>query len=328
MTPMKTRHAVWLCAAALFTLGGAHAQDAASYPNKPIRLVVPFTPGGSSDILARSLSQKLGESLRQPVVIENVPGAGGSVGAEKVAKSAPDGYTLLMGHIGTHAVNPLIQPKIPYDPIKDFAPVAWVANVPNVLIVNSALPVRNLKELVAYARSKPGELNYGTGGNGSAAHLATEYLKMVTKTFMVHVPYRGAAPAINDLIANQTQVGFPGAPVANPFIKGGQVRAIAVSSTQRLDVLPDVPTVAESGYPDFEADQWYGVMAPAGTPPEIVRKLNQQINQALQSPDVRQRLQGEGAVPMNTTPEAFGSHIAKALQRWRPVVKAGNMTAN
>ncbi|GGX14453.1 MFS transporter [Pigmentiphaga litoralis] len=292
---------------------------------RPIRLVVPFTPGGSSDILGRAVAQKLSESLGQPVVIENVAGAGGAIGTDKVAKSKADGYTLLMGHIGTHAVNPLIMPKLPYDPVNDFAAVAWVANVPNVLVVHPSVPAQTLKELIDYARSRPGQLNYGTGGNGSAAHLATEYLKMVSKTFIVHVPYRGAAPVMTDLVAGQIQMAFPGVPVSNSFVRSGQVRPIAVSSSKRLPVLPNVPTVAESGFPGFEADQWYGIMAPAGTPVDVVNLLNQHINRALAAPDLRERFDSEGAVAMPTTPEAFAGHITNALQRWRPVVEAGNM---
>ena len=311
---------LWACA--LLLSPPVHAQG---WPSKPIRLVVPFTPGGSSDILGRAIGQKLAESLGQPVIIDNVPGAGGSVGADKVAKAASDGYTLLMGHIGTLAVNPAIYPKLPYDPVRDFAPVAWVANVPNVLVVHPKVPAQNLRELVTYAKARPGRLNYGSGGNGSAAHLATEYLKLQTGTFIVHVPYRGAAPAVQDLVAGQVQLLFTGAPVLLPFIKSGQLRALAVSSRQRLEVLPTVPTVAESGYPGFEADQWYGVVAPAGTPADIVRKLNAQINQALGSPELKVRLQSEGAVAMPNSPEAFGTLIAREIERWRPVVQAGRI---
>lgn len=314
---------LWACALLLST--PVHAQG---WPNKPIRLVVPFTPGGSSDILGRAIGQKLAESLGQPVIIDNVPGAGGSVGADKVAKAAPDGYTLLMGHIGTLAVNPAIYPKLPYDPVRDFAPVAWVANVPNVLVVHPKVPAQNLRELVTYAKARPGRLNYGSGGNGSAAHLATEYLKLQTGTFIVHVPYRGAAPAVGDLVVGQTDLLFTGAPALISFIKSGQLRALAVSSKTRLPALPEVPTVAESGYPGFEADQWYGVVAPAGTPADIVRQLNTHINQALSSPELKTRLASEGAIAVPTTPEAYGALIRREIERWKPVVKAGNIQPN
>ena len=310
--------------AALCLSSTASAQQ--NWPNRPIRLVVPFTPGGSTGILGRAIAQKLSESLGQPVTVDNVPGAGGSIGADRVAKSPADGYTLMMGHIGTLAVNPLIFPKLAYNPVKDFAPVAWVANVPNVLAIHPSVPAKNLKELVALLKSKPGHYNYGTGGNGSAAHLATEYLKLQSQTFIVHVPYRGAAPAVTDLLAGQTQLIFTGAPALLPFIKSGQLRAIAVSSNKRLEALPDVPTVAETaGYAGFEADQWYGVVAPVGTSPDIVRRLNTLINQALSTPELKTRLQSEGAVAVPTTPEAYGRHIAKEIERWRPVVKAGNI---
>jgi len=311
---------VALCAAA--------AVQAQAWPSKPIHLVVPFAPGGTSDILGRAIAQKLQDAWGQAVVIDNVPGAGGSLGADRVAKSAPDGYTLLMAHIGNLAVAPAIYPRLPYDPVKSFAPVAWVASVPNVLVVHPSVPAKNLQELIALAKSKPGQLNYGTGGNGSAAHLATEYLKLRSKTFMVHVPYRGTAPAVTDLLSGQLQLMFTGAPVLLPFIKSGQLRALAVSSSRRLDQLPEVPTVSESGYPGFEADQWYGVVAPAGTPHEVVLKLNAQINQALSSAELKTRLQSEGAIAMPSKPEAFGQLIVREIARWKPVVQAGNIRPN
>lgn len=320
---------VWVVLAMTGLMGHRLAQaQSPIYPSKPIRLVVPFTPGGSSDILARAIGQKLSEAWGQSVLIDNVPGAGGSIGADKVAKATPDGYTLLMGHIGTLAVNPSIYPNLSYDPVKSFAPVAWVARVPNVLVVNPGVPARNVKELVALARSQPGRLNYGSGGNGSAAHIATEYLKLKSQTFMVHVPYRGTSPAVTDLIAGQIQLMFTGGPAVMSFVKSGQLRAVAVSSSQRLSSLPDLPTVAESGLPEFagfEADQWYGVVAPAGTPVAIVNKLNAQINLSLNSPELKARLQAEGAEAMPTTPEAFGNLIAREIERWRPVVKAGKV---
>ncbi len=237
-----------LAALGLSLAAGPLLAQQTAYPTKPIRIVVPFTPGGSTDILARTIGQKLTEAWGQPVVIENVPGAGGSIGAEKVAKATPDGYTLLMGHIGTLAVTPSIYPKLPYDPVKSFAPVAWVANVPNVLVVHPSVPVKNVQELVAYARANPGKINYGSGGNGSAGHLAGEMFK------------------------------------------------------------------------GFEADQWYGVVAPAGTPADIVAKLNATINASLSSPEMSTRLRNEGAIAMPSTPEAFGKQIAAELARWKPVV--------
>lgn len=320
---MKNR---FLCLAALCLLWASAAFAQGVYPAKPVRIVVPFTPGGSSDILARAIGHELGKSLGQSFVIENVPGAGGSIGADKVAKSPADGYTLLMGHIGTLAVNPSLYPNLPYAPIKDFAPVAWVARVPNVMVVNKSVPVQNLKELVALAKSRPGHINYSTGGNGSAAHLATEYFKMQSGTSMVHIPYRGAAPAVADVISGQVQLIFTGAPALMGHIRSGQLRALAVSSPVRLDVLPDVPTVQEAlGLKGFEADQWYGLVAPAGTPREIVVKLNKHINDALGSEALKTRLHTEGAIATPTTPEEFGKLIAREIERWRPVIASGRV---
>ena len=298
------------------------------FPSKPIRLIVPFTPGGSTDILARSIGQELTKAWGQSVIVDNVPGAGGSIGADKAAKAPADGYTLLMGHIGTLAVNPSLYPKLPYNPLKDFAPVAWVARVPNILVVNPAVPVKSVQDLVAYAKSKPGQMSYGSGGNGSAANLATEYFKMQTGTAIVHIPYRGTAPAVTDLIGGQIQLVFTGAPAVLGHIKSGQLHALAVSSPKRLEAMPNLPTVAESGYKNFEADQWYGVVAPAGTPKDIVQKLNMQINVALNSPELKKRLSAEGAIAAPETPEAFGQLIANEIARWQPVITSGRVKAD
>jgi len=319
-----TRRRELLCAGALGAFAPlsplARAQSA-----KPLRLVVPFTPGGSTDILARALAPKLQQALGQTVVVDNRPGAGGSIGAGEVAKAEPDGNTLLMGHIGTLAINPSIYPKLPYDPLTSFVPVAWVARVPNVLVVNAKAPSTTLKEFVERARANPGRLSYSSGGNGSAAHITFEYLKLRAKIYVIHIPYRGAAPALADVIAGQVDAIFTGAPALLPHVKSGRLRALAVSSPQRIAALPDVPTVAESGYPDFEADQWYGVVAPAGTPAERVNRLNAEINKALALPDVMQQLAVEGAVPAPGTPRAFGDLIAREIPRWAEVVKAGNV---
>ena len=302
------------------------AAQAQAYPNRPIRLVVPFTPGGSTDILARAIGQELTKAWGATVVVDNVPGAGGAIGAEKVARSPADGYTLLMGHIGTLAVNPSLYPKLPYNPLKDFAPVAWVANVPNVLVLHPATKASNMKEFVAFAKANPGRLNYGSGGNGSAANLATEYLKVRTGVSLVHIPYRGTAPAVTDLVAGQTQVLFTGVPAVIGQLRNGQLKAVAVSSQKRVEALPDVPTIKEAlGMADFEADQWYGVVAPTGTPPEIVAKLNQAINASLTAPELKKRLNAEGAVANPTTPEAFGKYIASEIERWKPIITSGRV---
>ncbi len=296
-------------------------------PARTLRLIVPFTPGGSTDILARAIAPKLGQALGQNVVVDNKPGAGGSLGAAEAAKSDADGNTLLMGHIGTLAVNPALYPRLAYDPLKSFVPVAYVARVPNVLVVNAASPLRSLKDLVAAARAQPGRLTYSSGGNGSAAHITFESLKLATKVFMLHIPYRGTAPSVTDVIAGQVDCTFTGAPAVVPHVKSGRLRALAVSSQRRLAVLPDVPTVAESGYPRFEADQWYGVVAPAGTPAAVVARLNAEINKALALPEVAQHLAVEGATPMPGTPQAFGDLIRREIPRWAEVVRAGNVKA-
>ena len=324
---MKSNIAQTLLVAAVFIAINCNAQPA-PYPAKPIRRVVPFTPGGSTDILARAVAQELTKAWGQAVVVDNVPGAGGAIGADKVAKAAPDSYTLLMGHIGTLAVNPSLYPNLPYDPVKSFAPVAWVARVPNVLVVHPSVKATNVKELVALAKANPGRLNYGSGGNGSAANLATEHFKLQTNTSLLHIPYRGTTPAIKDLLGGQIQVLFIGAPAVLEQVKNGQLRALAVSSPTRLAALPDLPTVAESGYPGFEADQWYGVVAPAGTPRDLVMKLNAQINQALNAPDIKARVTSEGAIATPATPEAFGQLIVRELARWKPVIQSGRVKAD
>jgi tripartite-type tricarboxylate transporter receptor subunit TctC len=320
-----------LLAAAGCALGLALPARAQGYPTRAIRIVVPFTPGGSSDVLARAVGVELSRMLNQPVLIDNVPGAGGSIGAEKAAKSVPDGYTLLMGHTGTLAINPAVYPKLGYDPLREFSPVAWVARVPNVLVVNASVHARTLHELVAQAKAKPGSLAYGSGGNGSAAHTTMEYFKMQTGTSFLHIPYRGTAPSVSDLLAGQVQLLFTGVPALLPHIKAGKIRALAVSSTKRLAVLPDVPTVAESGLPGaagFEADQWYGLVAPAGTPADVVALLNQHVNRALDSEEVRTRLAAEGAEPTPATPQAFGALIAREIPRWNKVVRNARITVD
>ena len=306
----------------------AASQAQTNYPNKPIRLVIPFTPGGSTDILGRAIGIELTKALGQAVVIDNVPGAGGSIGADKVAKAPADGYTLLMGHIGTLAVNPSLYPALSYKPLTDFAPIALVATVPNVLVVNPAVPATTVPALVALLKAKPAGLNYASGGNGSAAHIATEYFKLQTKTHIVHIPYRGTAPAVNDVLGGGVQMMFTGAPAVVQHIQSGRLRALAVSSTQRLDALPDVPTMQQLGYTGFEADQWYGVVAPANTPAAVVNLLNQTINQALQSAALKSRLNSEGAIAAPRSPAEFGKHIAAEIPRWAAVVRAGGVKAD
>jgi tripartite-type tricarboxylate transporter receptor subunit TctC len=302
--------------------------QAQSYPAKPIRLIVPFPPGGSTDILGRTLGQKLTEAWGQPVIIDNRGGAGGIIGADMAAKSTADGYTLLMGHIGTLAVSVSLYSKLPYDPAKDFAPVSLVAIVPNVLVVHPSVPATTVAELIAYARANPGKLNYSSGGNGSAAHLAMEYFKLQTKTDIVHVPYKGTAPSITDLIAGQVSLTMTGAPVVMPHVQAGRLRALGVSSTRRIGALPQIPTIAESGVPGFDATQWYGVVAPSGSPRDIIAKLSAEIRKIMQSKEMKERLNLEGAIAMPTTPEQFGAHIQSEIKRWATVVKAAHMQAD
>ena len=316
---MQRRHLLHTALAAALPLP-ARAQT-----GRPLRLIVPFTPGGSTDILARAIAPRLAAALGVTVVVDNKPGAGGSLGAGEAAKAEPDGHTLLMGHIGTLAVNPAIYPKLTYDPLKSFVPVAWVARVPNVLVVPAASPSRSFKDFVERARANPGRLSYSSGGNGSAAHITFEYLKLRARLFMLHIPYKGTAPSVTDLIAGQVDATFTGAPAVLPHVRSGRLRALAVSSPLRLPALPDVPTVAEGGYPGFEADQWYGVVAPAGTPAAVVARLNAEINKALALPEVAQQLSVEGALPTPGTPQAFGELIRREIPRWAEVVKAGNV---
>ena len=302
--------------------------SARAQTGRPLRLIVPFTPGGSTDILARALAPKLAAALGLNVVVDNRPGAGGSLGAAEAAKAEPDGLTLLMGHIGTLAVNPAIYPKLAYDPVKSFTPVAWVARVPNVLVVSASAAARSFTQFIDQARARPGGLSYSSGGNGSAAHITFEYLKLKARLFLLHIPYKGTAPSVTDLIAGQVDATFTGAPAVLPHVRSGRLRALAVSSVQRLAALPEVPTVAESGYPGFEADQWYGVVAPAGTPAAVVARLNAEINKALALPDVAQQLALEGALPMPGPPQAFAELIRRERPRWAEVVRAGNVRAD
>ena len=324
LLPLRRRDA-WLSVALALLAPASLVRAQTAKTAKTIRLIVPFTPGGTTDILARALAPRLAQAPGQTVVIDNRPGAGGSLGADLVARAEPDGNTLLMGHIGTLAVNVSLYPKLPYDPVKSFAPVAGVARVPNVLVVNAASGITSLKDLVARARANPGKLTYSSGGNGSAAHISFEYLKLRAGIFISHIPYRGTAPSVTDLLGGQVDATFTGAPAVIPHVRSGRLRALAVSSPARIAALPEVPTVAESGYPGFEADQWYGIVAPAGTPADVVARFNAAINKALASPEVAQQLAAEGALPMQTTPKAFAELIAAEIPRWKEVVRAGNV---
>ncbi len=310
--------------AALFVLLALSAAAAAAqpYPSKPIRLVVPFPAGGTTDILAREVGQRLSLSLGQPVVIDNRPGAAGNIGSELVAKSAPDGYTLLMATVGTHAINPNLYARIPYDHVKDFAPVVLVAGVPNVLEVTPSLPVHSVADLINLAKEKPGQINFASSGSGTSIHLSGELFKTMAGVDMTHVPYKGSAPAITDLIGGQVQVMFDNLPSSLQQIKAGKLRAIAVTSAQRAPALPDVPTIAESGLPGFEATSWFGIVAPTGTPPTIIARINADVNQWLQSPEAKDKLLAQGAVAAGGSPEQFAAYIHAETEKWARVVKA------
>ncbi len=307
--------------------GMAHAQTASTgsgqaYPAKTVRFIAPFPPGGSTDFLARIVALKMSESMGQQVIVENRGGAGGTIGVEAAAHAPPDGYTIVMGHIGTFGVNPTLYAKLPYDAIKSFAPITLLAMVPNAMVVHPSLPARTVKEFVALARAKPKQLLYGSGGNGSAAHLAAAYFELLAKIELIHVPYKGTGPALIDLVAGQTSMMITGMPAVMPHVRSERLRLMAVGTAKRLTQFPAVPTIAESGVPGYDATQWYGVLAPAGTPRDIVMKLNAEMKKALALPDVREKLAADGTVPVGNTPEEFAAHIKAEIARWAPVVRA------
>lgn len=319
---MKSPLGCLLTACAL-ALAACNVQ-AQAYPTKPIRLIIPFAPGGGNDVLGRLIGGKLSELIGQQVVIDNRAGAGGTIGAELAAKAAPDGYTLVIGHIGTLAVNPTLYRRLPYDPLKDFQPVSLFAKVANMMVVHPSLPAKSVKELIALAKAKPGVLVYGSGGNGGAGHLATEYFKLLAKVDIRHIPYKGTGPALIDLLAGQTQLIFAGIPGTVPHVRAGKLRPLAVSTSARLAIFPDVPTVAET-VPGYEATQWYGVLAPAGTPAAVVSRLNKEIARALKDPQLEERLVASGSEPLPSTPEAFSAFIKSEISRWEPVIKAAGI---
>ena len=308
---------VLLCTA---TLAGAQ-----QFPSKALHLIVPFPPGGGNDTVARAIAQQLGPDLGQPVVIDNRPGAGGSVGAELAARAPADGYTLFLAGVGSHAVNPNFHRSLPYDAVKDFAPICLVASAPSVLVVNPALPARTLAEFTAYARANPGKLNYASNGNGSAAQLAAVLYETMADVRMVHVPYKGIAPAMTDLLSGEVQLMFGTIVALVPHIQARKLRALAVTSKKRSALVPEVPTLAESGLPDYEAGSWYGILAPAGTPREVIERLHGAIVKALKQPDVSKRLAAEGAEPIGSTPEEFAAHIKAEIARVGSVVRAAGI---
>ncbi len=319
-------HAVAL--ASVIILAGIGAGEAAgqgaSWPVKPVRVVVPFTAGGTTDILARLIGQRLSEALSQQFVVDNRAGAGGVLGMDIVAKAPPDGYTVVLGSTSSTAVNVGLYPKMPYDPIKDFAPIMQIATGPYVLAVHPALPAKNVAQLLALARARPGELNFGSSGNGTALHLSAELLKSMTKTQMVHVPYKGASAAMPDLLSGQTQFMFSDMPLFAPYVKAGKLRAIAVTTATRSSVLPDLPPIADT-VPGYEATSWYGYLAPAGTAREIVARFNAEVIKVLRLPDIRDRYRELGIETVEGTPEQFGAYIAAEIRRWGAVIRTAGV---
>ena len=326
--PMNRRHL--LAAAALSPLMQPLSGRAQTgWPTKPVRIVVPFAAGGTTDILARSLAPELQRVFGQPFVVDNKPGAGGNNGAAEVAKAPADGYTLLMGTVGTHAINPSIYPKMPYDHVKDFVPVTLVAGVPNVLVINPASAqkygVNNVADFVKALKANPGRVNMASSGNGTSIHLAGELFKSMTGTFMLHLPYRGSGPALIDLLAGNVDVMFDNLPSAMPHIKSGRLKALAVTSGQRSGALPELPTIAESGVAElkaYEASSWFGLLAPAGTPAEVVTRLQQESAKALATAAMKERLLAQGAIPSGMTPAEFVRFIGAETRKWSGVVKA------
>ena len=302
--------------------GTAWAQTAANYPTKPVRFIAPFPPGGSTDFLARLVALKLSEAWGQQVIVENRGGAGGTIGVELAARAAPDGYTIVMGHVGTFGFNPTLYPKLPYDAVRDFAPITVLATVPNGMAVHPSLPVKTAGEFVALAKAKPGELLYASGGSGSASHLAGEYFRLLTKINMVHVPYKGTGPAMISMISGQTTMTITGMVALMPHVKSGRLKLLGVATLKRLSILPEVPTINESGVPGYDANQWYGVLTQAAVPRDIVMKLHADIVKVLARSDVKERLATDGAEPVANTPEQFAAHIKAEIARWAPVVKA------
>jgi tripartite-type tricarboxylate transporter receptor subunit TctC len=314
--------------AGALSLAPLAVQAQAAFPTRAITIVVPFSAGGTTDILARVVGQYMSKDLGQPVIVDNRAGAGGNIGAQNVARSAPDGYTLLMGTVGTHAINQSLYKKMPFDPIKDFAPLTRVALVPNLLVANPAQPYKNVKEMIAYAKANPGKLTFGSSGNGSSIHLSGELFQHMAGVEMQHVPYRGSAPAVTDLLGGQIGVMFDNMPSAIGHVKSGRLRPLAVTTPKRSPALPDVPTIAEAGVPGYSATSWFGLLAPANTPAPVVAKLNASILKALADPEVKKKMAEQGAEPFGEKPEQFAEFIRSETAKWAKTVKQSGATAD
>ncbi|MFG5779062.1 Bug family tripartite tricarboxylate transporter substrate binding protein [Comamonas sp. J-3] len=331
MNPIRsTARRTVLRAVAAATMGAAlmpAAFAADKFPSKPITMVVPFVAGGTTDILARIVGQSLGEELGQPVIIDNRAGAGGNIGGQFAARSAADGYTIFMGTVGTNAINEWLYKKMPFNPNKDFAPLTRVANVPNLLVANPQQPFKDVKELIAYGQANPGKVNFGSSGSGSSIHLSGELFKMMTKVDMVHIPYKGSAPAVTDLLGNQIAIMFDNMPSAIQHVRSGKLRPLAVTTAKRSPELPDVPTVAEAGVPGYEATSWFGLFAPAKVPADVQAKLHAAIIKVLQKPDVIKKIADQGGEVVTESQAEFAKFIAAENEKWKKVVKTSGATA-
>jgi len=313
---------VFVAVAATLAMCASVPASAQSYPTRPITLVVPFAPGGSTTIVARSIADKLADLLGQQIIVDNRAGAGGTIGTKAVAKSTPDGYTLLLGYTGTLAIGPTLYPNAGYDPRKDFAPIGMIGNAPNSLVVHPSFPVHSVKELIAHAKANPGKVNYGSAGVGTVSHVSGEYFASAANIKLVHIPYKGTGPALADLIGGHIPMAFAPIPATHSNVASGTLRGLAVTSAKRSSLVPDLPTIAESGIPDFEASLYYGIVAPAGTPRPIVDKLNEALRTALADPEVRKRLVNDGTDVTPGSPEEYAAHIDRDETRWSAVVKA------
>ncbi len=300
---------------------GAVSAGAQAWPAKPIRIIAPSTPGDAPDVIARMIADKLTPVLGQQVLVENKPGAGGVVGSDAAAKAAPDGYTLIMGNAGSHGINAAVYNKLPYDIQRDFVPVSQVAVAPNVVVINPAIPATSVAEFIAYAKSQPGKLSYASGGNGSSAHMSMELFKSMAGVDIQHIPYKGSSPALTDLVGGQVAIFIGNMPPTVPLIKGGKLRALAVTTKSRSALMPELPTMTEAGLPGYETVAWFGVLAPAGTPPEIVNRLSVEIGKIARSPEMREKLLAMGAEPVGGSPEEFKLVIDRDIAKWKPLAQ-------
>ena len=323
---MRVTRRICVSAVALAALGWSGVWAQSAWPNKPVKIVVPFAPGGTTDILARAVAPELSKAFGQSFIVENKAGAGGNVGADLVAKSAPDGYTLLMGTVGTHGINRALYDKLPYDPIKDFAPITLVAGVPNVMVINAerakALGINSVQDFIRVAKANPGKLNMASSGNGTSIHLSGELFKSMSGTYMVHFPYRGSSPALLDMVAGNMDVMYDNLPSSLPHIRSGKLKALGVTSLQRSGALPDVPTIDEAGLKGFDATSWFGLLAPAGTPVDIINRIQQETAKSFATPAIKEKLLSQGAIPGGNTPAEFARMIDAEHKKWAEVVKA------